>query len=572
MILGIDLGTTHSLAALWEGDRPRLIPNALGDVLTPSCVSLDTDGTVLVGRAARERLQSHPERTAATFKRLMGTNKVTRLGSRDFRPEELSSFVLRALKEDAEAALGHPVTEAIITVPAYFSDAQRKATKAAAQLAGLQADRLLNEPSAAALAYGIHQRDQETKFLVFDLGGGTFDVSILDLFEGVMEVRASSGDTRLGGEDFVQVMVDHFFATGALPGSYRSKPLLLNRVAAQVEILKRALSDQPQARVVVQVEGKEHPLEMDEATLERLAEPLLQRLRTPVERVLRDARMRVDDLDSIVLAGGASRMPLVHRLVARMFGRPIQCTLNPDEVVAMGAAVQAGLKMRNAALQDMVMTDVAPYSLGVEVSLDLGESRADGHFDPVIERNHAVPVSRVSRYFPVQDGQKELLLRIYQGEARLVKDNLKLGELKIRLSPPGKRDDHAHDVRFTYDLNGLLEVEATPAKGGPAHRLVIQGNPGILSEEQIEARLKALAHLKIHPREQMENRTVLAEGERIYTLLHGEERTRFGQEMAQFEAALATQEERTILPARQRLQEVIAFIDNEVILKSGPIQ
>src|SRR5471032_2158813 len=211
MIVGIDLGTTNSLIAVWEAGAARLIPNSLGEVLTPSCVSIDDDGSILVGRAARERLQTHPAVSAAAFKRHMGSDKQVRLGKRSFRPEELSALILRALKEDVEAALGQPVTEAIITVPAYFSDAQRKATRAAGQLAGLKVERLLNEPTAAALAYGIHLRGSETKFLVFDLGGGTFDVSVLDLFENVMEVRASAGDNFLGGEDFVSCLVEHFF-------------------------------------------------------------------------------------------------------------------------------------------------------------------------------------------------------------------------------------------------------------------------------------------------------------------------------------------------------------------------
>ena len=216
MIVGIDLGTTNSLVAVWREGKAELLSNALGEVLTPSCVSVDEDGSILVGRAARERAQTHPDRTARAFKRFMGSNKVLRLGQQDFRPEELSALVLKSLKADAEAALGEPVTEAIITVPAYFSDAQRKATRAAGELAGLRVERLVNEPTAAALAYGIHQRGAETKFLVFDLGGGTFDVSILEMFEGVMEVRASAGDNFLGGEDFVDCLVDRFFLERAL--------------------------------------------------------------------------------------------------------------------------------------------------------------------------------------------------------------------------------------------------------------------------------------------------------------------------------------------------------------------
>ena len=359
MIIGIDLGTTNSLVAVWEDGQPRLIPNSLGDYLTPSCVSLDEDGTILVGRAARERLQTHPDKTAAVFKRFMGSERTIRLGKREFRAEELSALVLRSLKEDVEAALGQPITEAIITVPAYFSDAQRKATRAAGVMAGLKVDRLLNEPTAAALAYGIHQLGAETRFLVFDLGGGTFDVSVLDMFEGVMEVRASAGDNFLGGEDFVACIIDRFFDQAKAPAKLKTDAAFMQRLTAQVEAAKRALSEQPAATIEVAHNSDTYTLELDEATFEQICAPLLQRLRAPVERALRDANLRGTDLDKIVLAGGATRMPVVRRMVARMFGRFPECEINPDEVVALGAAVQAGLKMKDAALDDVVMTDVA---------------------------------------------------------------------------------------------------------------------------------------------------------------------------------------------------------------------
>ncbi|MBI3229142.1 MAG: molecular chaperone HscC, partial [Burkholderiales bacterium] len=337
MIIGIDLGTTNSLAACWRDGQAHIIPNALGEHLTPSCVGLDEDGTVLVGRAARERLQTHPNLTAAVFKRYMGSEKRIKLGKREFRPEELSAMVLRALKEDAEHFLGEPVTEAIITVPAYFSDAQRKATRIAGQLAGLKVDRLLNEPTAAALAYGIHEAGQESKFLVFDFGGGTFDVSILELFEGVMEVRASAGDNFLGGEDFVTLMFDSFLERSGLQQQLAGKalePRQVQRLRDEAERVKRLLSSQTKATMQIQFEGKEFSWEIDEDTLTTMAEPLLQRLRTPVERALRDATIRASELNSVVLAGGATRMPIVRKLVSRMFGRFPAVNLNPDEAIA----------------------------------------------------------------------------------------------------------------------------------------------------------------------------------------------------------------------------------------------
>lgn len=566
MIVGIDLGTTNSLIAVWEGNGPRLIKNGLGEVLTPSCVSIDEDGTILVGRAARERLQTHPELTASAFKRHMGSNKQIRLGKRDFRAEELSALVLRSLRDDAEAALGQPVTEAIITVPAYFSDAQRKATRVAGELAGLRVERLLNEPTGAALAYGIHNRDGESRFLVFDLGGGTFDVSVLDLFEGVMEVRASAGDNWLGGDDFVTCLVDHFFEHNKLSAKLKQNREFMQRLAAQVEIAKRQLSESAKATVRVHHDGQDHSLALDEPLLERLCAPLLGRLRTPVERALRDANLRSNELDNIVLAGGATRMPIVRRLVARMFGRFPASDINPDEVVALGAAVQAGLKMKDAALSEVVMTDVTPYSLGIALSIQIGENQySDGHFDPVIERNCAVPISRVKQYFPAREGQRLLNLEVFQGEARMVKDNIHLGTLKIPL-PAGKLEECGIDVRFTYDVNGLLQVETTVLKTGEQFSLIIEGNPGLLGEAEIADRLSALAELKIHPRDRIEHRTLLARAERLYQQLRGDQREWFAMQILKFEKILATQDSRAIEPNRKRFEEVLDAVERDTFI------
>lgn len=566
MIVGIDLGTTNSLVAVWENGAARLIPNSLGEVLTPSCVSVDEDGTILVGRAARERLQTHPGQSVAAFKRHMGSDRQTRLGQRSFRPEELSALILRALKEDAEAALGMPVTEAVITVPAYFSDAQRKATRAAGQIAGLKVERLLNEPTAAALAYGIHLRDSETRFLVFDLGGGTFDVSVLDLFENVMEVRASSGDNNLGGEDFVATLVERFFEEARVPARCRADARFMQRLQARVEAAKRALSDAPAAEIRVADGDQAYHMQLDEAALEKYCAPLLARLRDPVERALRDAGMPVADLDNIVLAGGATRMPVVRRMVTRMFGRFPACELNPDEVVALGAAVQAGLKSRDAALDEVVMTDVAPYSLGVAVSRHLDRTTAShGHFDPVIERNTAIPVSRVKRYVPASGQQREIDLQIYQGEARMVSDNIKLGALSLKL-PPGAAEENGIDVRFTYDVNGLLQVEATLVRTGAVTSLLIEGNPGLLSEDEIRARFAALSELKIHPRERIENRTLLARGERLYQQLRGRLREQMGDEILRFEQALETQDARVLAPAADVFRALLDEVERQAHL------
>ncbi|MFZ6767151.1 Hsp70 family protein [Undibacterium sp. Di26W] len=566
MIIGIDLGTTNSLVAVWRDGKAQLIANGLGDTLTPSCVSLDQDGTILVGKAARERLQTHPDKSVAVFKRYMGSDKKIQLGKREFRAEELSAFVLKALKADAEAFLGEPVTEAIITVPAYFSDAQRKATRAAGQLAGLKVDRLLNEPTAAALAYGMHQIDGESRFLVFDLGGGTFDVSILELFEGVMEVRASAGDNFLGGEDITNAIVDLFFQRHDLNADKRNDAAFMQRLTAAAENAKRVMTTAQTAKVSMHVDQRDLVLDLDEAALDKVCAPLLKRMRDPVERALRDTNLRSNQLDSIVLAGGATRMPIIKRLVTLMFGRFPASDINPDEVVAMGAAVQAGLKMKDAALDEVVMTDVSPYSLGVEVAISLADGRnAKGHFSPVIERNTAVPVSRVQRFFPIEDRQVKLTLEIYQGESRLVKDNIHLGTLNLKLAPL-PRDENGVDVRFTYDVNGLLEVQATLVKTQETHSIVIQGNPGMLTDEEIKRRFAELEKIKMHPRDTLEVRTALARADRIYETLRGNARHWLAVQITEFEGVIESQNSRLIDPALKKFSELLHQIEKDTHL------
>ncbi|MGE5203645.1 MAG: Hsp70 family protein, partial [Acidobacteriota bacterium] len=409
MIVGIDLGTTNSLVGIWREGAVTLIPNALGHLLTPSCVGVSDDEQILVGLAARERLASHPARTAAAFKRYMGTDRLHFLGDRGYRSEELSALVLRSLKADAEAFLGEPVTEAVITVPAYFSDAQRKATKAAGELAGLRVDRLLTEPTAAALAYGLGVDGEETTLMVVDLGGGTFDVSILHCFEGVMEVRATAGDSWLGGEDFVDAIVAAFMAG---PGKDADIPpassggAIHGALRRQAELLKRRLTDSDSASLALAYEGKPIEWTLTRERFEAISEPLMVKVRTPIERALRDARVRPDDLAQIVLAGGAARMPMFRRLIARLFRRlPVQ-HINPDEVVARGAAVRAGLAMRDKTLDEVVLTDVAPFTLGIETS-ERGTRgrRIGGLFLPIIERNTVIPASRTKSVTTVEDNQ-----------------------------------------------------------------------------------------------------------------------------------------------------------------------
>ncbi|MDR0210809.1 MAG: molecular chaperone HscC [Pseudomonas putida] len=562
MIIGIDLGTTNSLVAAWDGESARLLPNALGNLLTPSVVGLDEQGQLVVGDIARERLQTHPQLTTALFKRDMGSARETRLGARAYRAEELSAMLLRSLKTDAERALGQPVTEAVISVPAYFSDAQRKATRIAGELAGLKVDKLINEPTAAALAYGLHQREEST-FLVFDLGGGTFDVSVLELFEGVMEVRASAGDNFLGGEDFDDALVAHFverIGTQDLPDVTR--PELAQRLRREAQRVRHALGQAGSARFTLADGGREWSLELTQDDLATVVKPLLDRLRAPIERALRDARIKAAELSEVLLVGGTTRMPLIRKLVASLFGRIPAMQLNPDEVVAQGAAIQAALKARDASLEEVVLTDVCPYTLGIETSVQMGQGYQSGHYLPIIERNSVVPVSRSRMVSTLSDGQEHVIVRIFQGEGRLVQHNIFLGELDIPV-PKRRAGEVDLDVRFTYDNNGLLEAQVYLPINGETRSLVIENNPGVLDKAQIAERLAALQELKVHPRDQQANTLLLARLERLYQEHLGERRAYIAQLANYFQQALESQDDREVRKAYTSVLEHLAQFERE---------
>lgn len=547
MLVGIDLGTTNSLVAVWREGKAQLVPNALGSVLTPSVVGLDDRGHVVVGQVARERLQTHPQLCCALFKRHMGTDREIPLGDRRLRAEELSALLLRSLKEDVERSFGEVVTEAVISVPAYFSDAQRKATRVAGELAGLRVERLINEPTAAALAYGLQQK-QESTFLVLDLGGGTFDVSILELFDGVMEVRATAGDNFFGGEDFDEALVE--YVLGRQP--YLNSALDTRRLLREAQRVRHALGEHDEVVFCVRDGAREWREPISRQQFQSVVDPLLSRMRAPLERALRDARLRAADLDDVLLVGGATRMPLVRKLVAGLFGRFPSMHLHPDEVVAQGAAIQAALRARDAALEEVVLTDVCPYTLGIETSVEFGRQVESGHYLPIIERNCTVPVSRVKSIVTVRDNQTQVLVRIFQGESRLVKDNIYLGELTLQV-PPRKAEEVELKVRFTYDIDGLLEAEVNIPLTGETHRMVIQNNPGVLSDEEVQRRLHALQALKIHPRQQQANSLLLARLDRIYQECLGETREYVGELARHFQHVLESQDERRISELRADL-------------------
>lgn len=559
-IIGIDLGTTNSLVSYWTDEGSVVIPNSLGQNLTPSVVSIDDNGDVLVGQIAKERQITHPELSASVFKRNMGTKKKYILGEKEFLPEELSAIVIKSLKEDAEHYLGVTISEAVISVPAYFSDAQRKATKRAGELAGLRVDRLITEPTAAAIAYGLHQRNADTKFLVFDLGGGTFDVSILELFENVMEVRAVAGDNYLGGEDFTEILISLFLKHFSLSiKDLDSKTYSM--LKKQAEVAKRSFSDKKTTSVSCIINGETLTLDIGLDEYETATRHLFQRLREPVERALSDASLKLSDIESIILVGGATKLPLVRSFVSKLFGKLAYININPDEVVAIGAGIQAALKGKSSSIKEVILTDVCPYTLGTGISIRRSQGYHEpGHFLPIIERNTTVPVSRVERLYTIYDNQKYLNVDILQGESRLTKDNIYLGELNIPVLPKPAGEE-AIDVRFTYDINGILEVEVTAVSTGLKKSIVIEKDPGYMTKEEIAERIGNLAHLKVHPRENHENKLLVARGERLYEENIGNTRLEIGRLLREFEEVLDGQDTKLIAETRKRLSEIFNSLD-----------
>ncbi|MDH0301179.1 MULTISPECIES: molecular chaperone HscC [unclassified Pseudomonas] len=548
-LLGIDLGTTNSLIAVWQVGEARLIANAMGEVLTPSVVSVDEDGSILVGQAARARLTTHPQRTAAAFKRFMGSDKRFELGEHRFTPEELSALVLGSLKQDAEAYLGCPVSEAVISVPAYFSDEQRKRTVFAAELAGLKVQRLINEPTAAAMAYGLHEQKFE-RTLVFDLGGGTFDVTVLEYALPLIEVHASTGDNYLGGADFTEALLQACLRDWGLKAE-DLQPQALASLHDAIEELKRTVGEG--ARTLSwSNDGQPREWLLDEQKLQSIWAPLLARVRTPIEQALRDARLSPRELDSLVLVGGATRMPQVQQLVAKLFGRLPYRHLDPDTIVALGAASQAACKARDAAIDELILTDVCPYTLGVASSR--GEE-VSGAFSPIIERNTVIPTSKVQRFYSSHPEQKCVRIAVYQGERPWVRDNILVDSFEIPLQQTG--EIQSLDVRFSYDINGLLEVDVTFLESGQKHSHSIDRSPTGLDAEARQASQERLARLKIHPRDTLPNRTLLARLERAWMQSLGDERELIGSWLDAFNAVLAGQQASEISRQRQALSQAL---------------
>ena len=543
VIVGIDLGTTNSLCAVFDGE-PKLIPNANGDVLTPSVVGLTEDGKMLVGSAARELRVTNPELCASTFKRFMGMDREIQVGKKAFGAIELSSLVLKSLREDAEAYLGSRVTEAVITVPAYFNDQQRKATKVAGELAGLTVRRIINEPTAAALTYGFHERHSDKKLIVIDLGGGTFDVTLMEIFEGTLEIVATAGESFLGGEDFTDRLMAKVLASIGLQleTAELRQPLMVARLRDQCERAKRTLGSEDTAAILIPNElgflsEDARRVSVSRRDFAKISKKLIERLKKPVARVMRDAECGPEDIEDVILVGGATRMSVLREFVADFLQKEPICEQNPDEVVALGASVQAALISDDAAVEDMVMTDVCPFTLGVETTRQYGSRFVDGLYTPIIHRNTTIPVSREEVFHTLTPNQRSVTIRVYQGEGRKVADNVKLGELVVDDIPPGPADQEIY-IRFTYDLNGILEVEAMAADSGRKHQAILTNHVSGLSQAEIHSAVKKLQDLKFYPREQLDGQRLLRFCNRAIGEVSPLHREQLEMAIAGFEAAM----------------------------------
>ena len=539
-IIGIDLGTTNSVVSIMEGGEPRVIANQEGSRTTPSVIAFTSKGETLVGEPAKRQAVTNPQNTIYSIKRFMGRRhreveseeklvsyKVVggeadyvkvNIHGKDHTPPEISAMVLRKLKEAAENHLGHKVNKAVITVPAYFNDAQRQATKDAGQIAGLEVARIINEPTAAALAYGLDKKKEE-KICVFDLGGGTFDVSILEVGDELVEVLSTNGDTHLGGDDFDEVLIDYIAGEFKKEQSIdlRKDPMALQRLREASEKAKKELSSQQTTDInlpfiTADASGAKHlQLSITRGKFEELIDPLVERCRQPVLNALKDAKLKPSDIQEVVLVGGSIRVPKVQKLVRDMFGKEPHQGVNPDEVVSLGAAIQGGIIAGD--VKDVVLLDVTPLSLGIETE--------GGIMTVLVERNTTIPTTKTESFSTAADNQPAVNVRVFQGERKMAVDNRLLDEFNLEGIPPAPRGGPQIEVKFDIDVNGILSVAAKDKATGKEHSVQIKQSSG-LSPEEIE---KMRKDAESHADEDKKKQELAAAKNKASALAHQSEKT-----------------------------------------------
>lgn len=561
-VIGIDLGTTNSLAAYWKDNQVQFIPDASGNILMPSavgCIQTDEGQKLLVGREAGELFLSQEGETVRSFKRFMGTKKTYRLGERDYTAMELSAMVLKKMKIYAESFLGEAVEEAMITVPAYFNDKQRSDTKKAAQIAGLKADRLINEPSAAALAYRMGQGEGEKSLLIFDFGGGTLDLSYVECFDNVIEITAVAGDNALGGDDIDQIMAEYFCRQNHLEWAAldrKQKAALL----AQMERAKRELEEKETVTVRLKPDEfgeKQYCAVFNEDLLFELCMPLFAKIRKLFLHILEDAKSSVAQLDDLIMVGGSSRLSVVKRFLTELLGKEPVVLGDTDRVVAMGAGVYTGIRSREEDIRDVLLTDVCPFTLGVESFRRQGDK--NGYLLPMIERNSTLPAFRCERLVTLYDYQTKVTVKIYQGEEYFARDNLYLGEVTVNVEPK-KAGKEWIDVYFSYDINGILHVEVVNSRQERSQILLANQQ---LTPAEVERYKKNLEAFMVPPMEQERNKQLYEKAREYYEKSSGEKREWLGALIGWFIAGVNSNRLHTVKKVVEDMERQLKDLEEE---------